>query len=106
MRMNPGPTRKPRYKRYCLTTGTRHTQQQVSVMLFRDGQRNIFPQVTATDDMVAQGRKQDLALKEKKQVAINATKYKTDSHFTLGDHVLVRNYQKTRKFDPTFLHHC
>jgi len=74
-----------------------------AAMLFRDGQRNTFPRVTAIDNKVANARKQDLTAKEKKQHKINSGKYRTNSHFSLNEHVLVRNYQKTKKFDPLFL---
>ena len=74
-----------------------------SAMLFRDGERNIFPRVTASEEAVTQARLRDLELKEKKQQGINSGKYRTDSQFALNDHVLVRNYHKTKKFDPTFL---
>ena len=52
---------------------------------------------------MVQARKRDLALKQEHQQNTNSDKYKIDSNFSLGDHVLLRNYQKQRKFDPLFL---
>ena len=72
-------------------------------MLYRDGQRSIFPRVTATEAEVKEARKRDLLLKQKHQQLVNAGKYKSDSEFTVGEHVLVRNYHRQRKFDPIFL---
>ena len=74
-----------------------------SSMLFRDGQRSTFPRVTATENAVAQARKRDLALKQEHKQNTTSGKYKIDSNFSLGDHVLIHNYQKQRKFDPLFL---
>ena len=74
-----------------------------SSMLFRDGQRSIFPRVTVTEDEVKEARNRDLSLKQRQQQKINAGKFKTDSNFTVGEHVLIRNYRKQRKFDPIFL---
>lgn len=74
-----------------------------SSMLYRDGERSIFPCVTVTDNAVKEARKRDLATKQQHQEKINAGKYKTDSHFIPGEHVLIRNYRKKRKFDPIFL---
>ena len=72
-------------------------------MLYRDGQRSNFPRVTATDEEVRDARKRELLLKQTNQQKINSGKYRTDSEFMVGEHVLIRNYQKQRKFDPLFL---
>ena len=34
---------------------------------------------------------------------VNGSKYRKKSHFTVGDTVLIRNYNKSRKFDSLFL---
>ena len=74
-----------------------------AAMLFRDGPRSILPRVTATDEEVQDARKRDLHLKQQQQQKVNSGKFKIDSHFNVGDHVLIRNYHKQRKFDPVFL---
>ena len=84
---------------------TPHTTTGISPssMLFRDGERSIFPRVKVSENTVKEARKRDHSLKVKQQQIINAGKFRTDSNFNVGDHVLVRNYQKQRKFDPVFL---
>ena len=74
-----------------------------SAMLFRDGEENIFPRHTATEDDVAAAREREFHLKKSHQSTVNDGKYRIPSHFSIGDRVLIRNYHKVRKFDPTFL---
>ena len=74
-----------------------------SAMLFRDGEQNVFPRQSVTDQEVATARERDLQLKKSNQAAVNHGKYKIPSLFSIGDRVLIRNYRKVRKFDPTFL---
>ena len=74
-------------------------------MLFRDGERSLFPRQSVTEEEVAAGRERDHMLKKANQSKVNAGKFKIASVFQKGDRVLVRNYNKTRKFDPTFLPH-
>ena len=74
-----------------------------SSMLFRDGQRSAFPRVKVSNEAVQQARSRDLASKQKRQSEINSGKYKSDSKFLVGEHVLIRNYHRERKFDPLFL---
>ena len=74
-----------------------------SAMFFRDGEQSIFPRHSVTDQDVAAARERDLLLKKTHQTTVNSGKYRIPSHFSVGDQVLVRNYQKVRKFDPTFL---
>ena len=73
-----------------------------SSMLFRDGEQSVFPRKTCTDQEVKAARKRDMERKSVHQQQVNAGKYRIPSQFKIGDQVLVRNYQKTRKFDPTF----
>ena len=56
-----------------------------------------------TDDEVSKARQRDLETKQKHQQNVNDGKYRIESQFNPGEHVLIRNYQKQRKFDPTFL---
>jgi len=48
-------------------------------MRFRDGQRSIFPRITATDEEVQDARKRDLHLKQQQQQKVNSGKFKIDS---------------------------
>ena len=74
-----------------------------SAMLFWDGERSVFPRQSVSDQDVNDARERDRRLKESHQSKVNAGKYKIPDTFTIGDHVLVRNYDKTRKFDPIFM---
>ena len=74
-----------------------------SAMLFRDGEQSLFPRQTASDKDIAAARARDLSQKKAHQDKVNAGKFRIPSHLNVGDRVLVCNYQKTRKFDPTFL---
>ena len=66
------------------------------------GSEIFFPRRSVSDNISA-ARERDLQLKRAHQSKVNAGKYKIQSSLVVGDRVLVRNYQKTRKFDPTFL---
>jgi hypothetical protein len=74
-----------------------------SAMLFRDGEQSLFPRQSASDEDIAAARARDLSQKKAHQDKVNAGKFRIPSLLNVGDRVLVRNYQKTRKFDPTFL---
>ena len=87
-----------------------------AAMLFRDAHQSNFPRhpVTEDDIMCARkrnatskenckvlfARKRDATLKEKCQV--NSSKYRKPSQLNIGDTVLLRNYNKTSIFNPTF----
>ena len=73
-----------------------------SAMMFRDGQRGAFPRNTATADQVAEARRIDSEEKHSRQTANNARKYVRKTVLQIGDSVLMRNYQRTMKFDPIF----
>ena len=47
-------------------------------------------------------RKDDASLKESRQNQVNSSKYQKPSQLNIGDTVLLQNYNKTSKFDPTF----
>ena len=74
-----------------------------SSMLFRDGERTVFPRQIATEEDVQGARQRDLNQKKTHQEKVNSGKFKITSHYDLGERVLVRNYKKTRKFEPVFL---
>ena len=69
-------------------------------MIFRHGQRQDFPRRHATDEEVAKAREADQKKKMENENKVNGFK---KSHFTIGDNVLDRNYNKSRKFDVLFL---
>ena len=72
-------------------------------ILFRDGTKTCFPRRTFTEKEVQEAEERDHKLKLQNEEKINASKYKKESEFHIGDHVLTRNMHKTRKFEPTFL---
>ena len=45
----------------------------------------------------------DQKKKMENESKVNGSKYRKKSHFTIGDNVLIRNYNKSRKFDTLFL---
>ena len=74
-----------------------------AAMMFRDGQRYDFPRTYATEEDVRRAREADKQKKIDNEEKINSSKYRKKSNFNIGDKVRVRNYQKSRKFDPVFL---
>ena len=74
-----------------------------SAMLFRDGVKDGFPRAHVTEEQVVAARANDHKQKQKKQEQINQSKYRAESNFVVGEHVLVRNYKKHSKFDPMFI---
>ena len=73
-----------------------------SSMMFRDGEQTAFPRIKVTDDQVAAAHARDLSQKQMHQEKVNSGKFRIPSDFAIGDRVLMRNYQRTRKFDPFF----
>ena len=74
-----------------------------SSMLFRDGERSVFPRVSATSTDIEHARERELQQKKSAQEKVNSGKFRIHSDFAPGDQVLIRNYLKTSKFEPTFL---
>ena len=72
-------------------------------MLFRDGVRDGLPRKVALEEDVIEAREKDVLTKEKSEERINASKYRKSSNFNVGDEVLVKNFRKTKKFDPTYI---
>jgi len=70
--------------------------------VFRDGVRAAFPRksVNAKDIKIAMAR--DLTQKTDNEEKVNSSKYRKLSNLKIGDHVFVRNVNKTSKFDPVF----
>ena len=73
-----------------------------TAMLFRDAHQSNFPQCPVTEDDIMYARIRDATLKESHQNQVNSSKYLKPSQLNIGDTVLLRNYNKTSKFDPTF----
>ena len=73
-------------------------------MMFRDRYRTVFPRVSATEKQVQEARKKDKMMKEIRQDRINTSKFRKTTRIKIGDFVLLRNFNKTRKFDPVFGH--
>ncbi len=74
-----------------------------AAMLFRHGQRLNFPRRHATEEDITIARESDRRKKMENEQKVNGSKYRKNSHFTVGDTVLIRNYNKSRKFDSLFL---
>ena len=54
-----------------------------------------------------EARGKDKGMKQDRQDQVNASKYKIQSEFQIGDAAMLRNYRKSSKFDPIFLpEHC
>ena len=52
---------------------------------------------------MAGAREADQKKKMENANKVNGSKYRKKSHFPIGDNILVRNYNKSRKFDTLFL---
>ena len=74
-----------------------------SAMMFRDNQQTIFPRVQVTEEQVQSARKQDEAIKHEREEKINASKYRKSMDVSVGDIVMIRNFNKRSKFDPVFI---
>lgn len=72
-------------------------------MLFRDGMCNSFPRRDISYLQVQEARGRDIKRKAERDSSINSSKYRQDTNLAVGDYVLLRNHQKTKKFEPIFL---
>jgi hypothetical protein len=52
---------------------------------------------------MSRAREADQKKKMENESKVNGSKYRKKSHFIIGDNVLIRNYNKSRKFDTLFL---
>ena len=71
--------------------------------MFRDRQRYDLPRTYATEEDDRRAREADNQKKSENEEKINSSKYRKASTFNIGDKVRIRNYQKSRKFDPVFV---
>ena len=70
---------------------------------FRDGQLNVFPRVSVSDDQVRESIQKDIDLKQNREEEINSSKFRQSSEISVGDTVMMRNHRKQSKSQPTFL---
>ena len=73
-----------------------------AAMLFRDSMTSAYPRKSVTEDKIETARRYDEQQKSHHESDVNSLKYKQHANISLGDQVLVRNYNKTRKFQPLF----
>jgi len=71
-------------------------------MFFRDGMRTNFPTKPVSNEQIMDAKEKDVVAKQKNEDKVNSSKYRKSSSFSLGDKVLVRDYKRTRKFEPLF----
>ena len=71
-------------------------------MLFRDEYRSKFPTASVSDKQVNNARQRDFKTKKARMKNTNKSKFRKTTDLHAGDHVLVRNFNKTQKFGPTF----
>ena len=72
-------------------------------MFLKDGTEGKFPSKSATEEEKEKARARDKEIKEKRKDKVNSSKFRKDDPIQRGDMVLIRNYTKGSKFDPTFL---
>ena len=73
-----------------------------AAMLFRDSMTGAFPRKPISDDQIEAARQYDQEVKARREDSTNSSKYKKASNLSIGDQVLVRNYNKTSKYHPIF----
>ena len=74
-----------------------------SSMLFRDGARSNFPRTQASDADVLAAKQNDWDTKNTRKEKYNTSRHTKPSDFHVGEQVLVRNFYKQSKFEPSFL---
>ena len=74
-----------------------------AAMLFRNSMSGSFPKKSVAENVVEAARNYDTMQKCDKERDINSSKYKKAANISVGEPVLVRNYNKTSKFQPLFL---
>ena len=73
-----------------------------SAMLFRDPPNSSFPRISISEDDVKEARARDAKVKSIRKSYISSSKYKIPSNFNISDKVLIRNFNKSSKYDPYF----
>ena len=71
-------------------------------MFFRNPPNSIFPRVDTDDNEIAAAYVKDNTTKQVREDNINSLKYRKYSQFKEGEVVLIRNLNKSSKYDPVF----
>ena len=71
-------------------------------MMFRHGYRTTLPRVNVDPQQVDEARVRDQHQKQERELNVNASKFRKENVITIGDTVIIRNFNKKRKFDPDF----
>lgn len=71
-------------------------------MMFRHGYRTTLPRVSVNSHQVDQARLRDQEQKKEREAKVNASKFRKATPIDIGDTVMLRNFNKKRKFDPNF----
>ena len=71
-------------------------------MMFRNPPQSCFPRRDVLEQHIHDARVRDAEIKNDRQEKINSGKYRHQSTFQVGDKVLIRNFNKTSKYDPLF----
>ena len=71
-------------------------------MLFRDPPNTAFPRVGVDTKSIERAQNTDKLKKVQRQQHINSSKYKSKTTINEGEWVLIRNFNKSSKFDPIF----
>ena len=70
-----------------------------AAMLFRVGMRSNILKREVAETEIAKAKQKDIWKKEENEALVNRSKYRMCSTFKVGDLVLIRNYNKSRKFE-------
>ena len=70
-------------------------------MLFLNPANSSFPRMDTKDVDLNAARDRDIRFKLEREAKVNASKYKVPQKFEKGDKVLIRNFNKTSKYDPS-----
>ena len=63
-------------------------------MLFRDGYRYNLPYQKTPDNKISEVRQTDRDIKKERKSTHNSSRHRVDMNYKIGDHVLLRNYEK------------
>ena len=71
--------------------------------MVRDGYRSNLPHQSVCDKIISSARETDINIKTNRKLDYNSMQNVKNCNFKIGDEVLVRNYQRTSKYDPLYL---
>ena len=72
-------------------------------MIFHDGVRSYFPRRCLQDEEVQAAKSSDREMKNNRKDNYNTSRRTKSSNFEIGEQVLIRNFSKCSKYEPTFL---